>query len=179
MKKGEFTLCILNKDTHTIRHTQFKADTNYRVSVDEDGKGCIVHGEWMTMPTFKKHFIEYIPLLQARLKCLGMIDISTGEPLTKTGFKNRLDIHEYGRGRNKLLTLFVGTKENKFAFFPLRGTKVDAINEAYDMYVKLVNGEFEDVDSGDICWGNCGVPLVYGKVRRFELQDTIIKDFIK
>ena len=179
MKKGEFTLFILNKDTHSIRHTIFKSNTNYRVSVDADGKGCIVHGEWMTMRTFKKHFIEYIPLLQARLKCLGLMDISTGSPLNKTGFKNRLDIHDYGRGANKLKVLYLGTKENKFAFYPMRGNNTQAINECYDMYVGLVNGKFEDVDSGDIMWGNCGIPLAYGRIRRFESEDVMFKEFIK
>lgn len=164
-------LCILKRDEPlVIGHSQFDGKKHYRVSFDENGKGCIVYGEWMSMKKFKEKFELYIPVLQTRLYMLGMVvrrGISNDyQPVSFKEFKDRVGINNYGRGVSKMKIITLGEpKENLFAFYPEISPNPIALKQCYEMYVKLVNGEWEDVDSGDIVWGNGGIPLVYGKIR--------------
>ena len=101
--------------------------------------------------------------LHDRLKDLGLMSIENNTPLSYTGFKNRASVHKYG-GKYKIV--FVGhPRQNLFGFYTMYGTDSQVLKEAYDMYWKLVKGDIEGYNEGEVQWGNCGIPLSYGKLR--------------
>lgn len=160
------TLCIAKED-HVFKNTTYKINTNYRVSFDEKGTGRLVYGEWMTKKQFDKRFELYIPILQERLKSIGLI--LNGKPAPFRVFKKLVDIHNYGTGKRTIKIIFIGhPKENMFGFYPMQGANPVVLKEAYEMFVALAKGEFEDVDCRNIQWGNCGIPICYGDLRRDE-----------
>ena len=168
----ENALCILNKESFAYGFDNtFKKNVTYRVSFDEDQKGCLVYGEWMDIKTFESNFILYIPLLQERLRRLNLV--VNGKPIPFKEFKELGYI--VGRGYINLY-IYSHPKENLFAFYPRNThTKSQGLKECYKMFVDLVNGEIDGVDRGSIKWGNCGLPLGGGSPRREELQ--YIKEF--
>lgn len=167
--KKEWTIAILNKVSFELGNTQYKSNTNYRVSFDEDGKGCIVFGEWMNMKTFEANFIDYVDFLQKKLA------IILGEhKVSFASFKKIVDIHTYGHGRKALKVMYIGVKENRFGFYPMQGNKADNLKECYEYYVRLFEGNFEVVDEEDVRWGNCGIPLAYSGLRREIWNDKVL-----
>lgn len=101
--------------------------------------------------------------LHYNLKVLGLMGIEDNMPLSYTGFKNRASVHKYG---NKYKIVFVGfPRKNLFGFYTMYGTDSEVMKEAYDMYCRLVKGDMTDYDNDDVQWGNCGIPLSYGKLR--------------
>jgi hypothetical protein len=97
---------------------------------------------------------------------LGLI--VNGQPISFNAFKKIADVHEYGRGRNPLRIVFVGVKDNRFGFYPMRDSKLSNLKESYDLYVNLINSKSNDDEvDDDISWGNCGIPLSYGKLRSY------------
>jgi hypothetical protein len=169
MERGH--LAILNKDSLQVKHTEFKKNTNYRILWDENGKGCIINGEWLTKQKFDANFVMYIPLLHLRLQRLGlMVD---GKAIPFKDFKER----GYVVGKGYInLHIYSHPKENMFSFYPVgTRTKVEGIKYCYRMLVDLVEGGSDFVDGGYIRWSNCGLPLGGGYPRREELQDEFFK----
>ena len=109
--------------------------------------------------------------LHDNLKDLGLMGFDN-TPLSYTGFKNRASVHKYG----KYKIVVVGIpKSNLFGFYTMYGTDSEVLKEAYSMYFNLVKGSIEEYNSGDIQWGNCGIPLKYGNLRsEFIFQPEII-----
>lgn len=168
----ENSICILNKESLQIKDTQFKANTNYRVSFDEDKKGCLVYGEWMTIQRFEANFVLYIPLLQERLKKLGLI--VNGKPVSYKEFVDRCNV--FGRGYINVYIYF-HPKENMFSFYPMgTTTKIEGLKTCYQTYLKLVQGDMDVVDFGYVKWSNCGLPLGGGFPRRDEFNCEILKN---
>lgn len=172
----ENSICILNKDTfeygqNPANPERFVKNRVYRVSFDADQKGCIVHGEWMTIELFEANFAMYVPILQSRLERLGLI--VNGKPISFKEFKERCNV--YGRGYINAY-VYSHPKENMFAFYPHgTSTKPQGLKKCYEMYVDLVNGDDRDVDAKRIVWGNCGLPLGGGYPRAEELWDEYFK----
>lgn len=152
-------------------NSDFKANVTYRVSYDEDRKGCLVYGEWMSLRKFKANFLLYVPVIQERLTKLGLI--VEGKPVSFKKFKEMLDSVPFGRRANNLRIHFLGNpKENYFGFYPsIRDTKVEEVKACYRMYVGLVEGEYDNLDPATMAiqWGNCGTPISYSRLRRDEL----------
>lgn len=110
--------------------------------------------------------------LHYNLKVLGLMSTETNEPLSYSGFKNRASIHRYGK---KFKVVFVGhPRHNLFGFYTMYGTDSDVMKEAYDMYWKLVKGDMEGYNEGDVQWGNCGIPLAYGDLRSFAGEFELV-----
>jgi hypothetical protein len=172
----ENSICILNKDTfeygqNPAHPERFVKNRVYRVSFDEDQKGCIVHGEWMTIELFEANFVEYIGLLHNRLERMGLI--VNGKPISFKEFKERCYI--VGRGYINVY-VYSHPKENMFAFYPWgTSNKTEGLKRCYQMYVDLLNGDIRDVDSGLLRWANGGLPLGGGYPRREELWDEYFK----
>lgn len=100
--------------------------------------------------------------LYVNLCKLGLISIDD-KPLSYSAFKNRASVHKYG-GQYKIV--FVGLpKQNLFGFYTMYGTDSQVMKEAYGMYCRLVDGDMEDYNDGDVQWGNCGFPISYGSLR--------------
>ena len=47
----------------------------------------------------------------------------------------------------------------------MQGNKVENQNECYQYYIDILNGDYEPLDDEDVCFGNCGAPLRYEKLR--------------
>lgn len=98
-----------------------------------------------------------------KLKSLGMVS-EDGKPVLYSTFKNRASVHRYGR---HLKIVYLGIpKENLFGFYVFYNTDAIVMKDAYKMLLKLVKGDMEDFDNEDLQWGNCGIPLVYGRMRK-------------
>ena len=92
-----------------------------------------------------------------------------GKPISFNRFKKDADVHCYGTGTNKIYVIYFGNKENRFGFYPPRTTKKESLEISYQYYLTL----FGDIDFNEflyenVCWGNCGVPISYGKLRISE-----------
>lgn len=108
-----------------------------------------------------------IEQIQERMKWLGIMATNDTKPLSFKGFKQRVDVHKYGK-KNRIF--FLGfPKSNLFGFYPpISGTKEDEMKQSYNMYKKLVEGDITPYTDGDVQWGNCGIPIGYGDLRRVE-----------
>lgn len=105
-------------------------------------------------------------ILNEKIKELGLID-DNGNPITFAKFKQRIDIHQYGKGQRRLFILFIGhPKENLLAFYPQTTTRPSMLKIAYEYLVDTITtSSKEEYEDDNVMWGNCGYPLSYGRVR--------------
>ena len=98
---------------------------------------------------------------------LGLI--VNGQAISFNAFKKIADVHEYGSGRNKLRIVFIGVKDNRFGFYPFCDTKMDDLKASYDLYLTIIDAKYgnDAMIDDEISWGNCGIPLTYGKLRSY------------
>jgi hypothetical protein len=94
--------------------------------------------------------------------------VVNGKPISKAKFAQMADIHTYGRSRNGLKVLYFGLKDNKFAFYPPQTNKKESIDIAYGYYLDCFTDMKQEYLDGNVCWGNCGIPLSYGDLRVWE-----------
>ena len=106
----------------------------------------------------KLPFDQVIP----KLTELGLA--KDGKPVSLAAFKKVADAHPYGR-RPYIYAVYVGSKENKFGFYPPRRNKEESLKIAYEWYLELFTDKSFRWEFGSIAWGNCGIPLAYGKLR--------------
>lgn len=173
MEKRIGYIAILKVDSLQVKETTFKKNTNYRVSWDDDGKGCLVYGEWITRQKFDANFEMYVPVLQERLRRLGFIE--NDKPIKFKEFKERCYV--VGKGYVNIF-YYSHPKDNMFALYPW-GTKskAEGLKVGYQMLIDLINGNSDDIDCGYLRWGNGGLPLGGGYPRREE--DWYRKEFLK
>lgn len=106
----------------------------------------------------KLPFDQVIP----KLTELGLA--KDGKPVSFAAFKRIADAHPYGR-RPYIYAVYVGPKENKFGFYPPRRNKQESLLIVYDFYLELFTDKSFRWEMEHIVWGNCGIPLAYGKLR--------------
>lgn len=100
--------------------------------------------------------------LMQKLKALYMIS-EKNVPVTFPAFKNRAMVHKYGRDYK---IVFLGIpSQNLFGFYVMYGTDMEAMREAYTMYMRLVRGNIEDYENKDLQWG-LRIPINYGNMRQ-------------
>jgi hypothetical protein len=98
-------------------------------------------------------------------KTLGIVT-ENGKPISKSLFTNLADKHKYGTWKNALqIWLFRSSRELMYGFYPMQGTKLEVQKECYQWYLDIVNGNMESIDDEDVMFGNCGIPISYGKLR--------------
>jgi hypothetical protein len=90
------------------------------------------------------------------------------KPLTKTAFFKLAKPSLYTGNRRKSYIFFVHNERNNiFGFYPpMNITLKESKKIAYEYYLTM----FESTDTnefyyGNVCWGNCGIPLSYSKLR--------------
>ena len=106
------------------------------------------------------------------IPCMEKIGLVVdGKPISKSKFAKMADIHTYGTGRNALKVLYFGSKDNTFAFYPPQDTKPEIINISYDYYLDCFTEMKQEFLDGNVCWGNCGIPLQYGELRVWHNTD--------
>ena len=105
-------------------------------------------------------------ILNEKIKDLGLID-ENDKPISFAKFKQRIDIHQYGKGQRRLFILFIGhPKENLLAFYPPTDTRPSMLKTAYEYLVDTITTSMkQEYEDDNVMWGNCGYPLSYGRVR--------------
>lgn len=144
--------------------TRFEPNKHYR-AIKQDDNSIIVYGELLDMDLFNNmfEFLHDRMLREFEQKEL----IKNGKPISKTEFKERMDIHTYGKGRGKLFIGFFGHKMTGiWAFYgSFRGdTKAQFLKDAYNHFIKSIEGEMDFIDGELIQRGNSGIPLSYGDI---------------
>jgi hypothetical protein len=141
-----------------------KPNINYRC-IAIDNKNFLVYGIVFSKAKFNKLFEYTHTRMLNHFKTLGLID-ANGVPVSKSLFTKLADIHTYGNGRKAFkVWYFRTTREVIYGFYPMQGTAKENQTECYQWFLEVVNGNMEAVDSHDIMFGNCGIPLAYGALR--------------
>lgn len=157
---------LKDNDIVTQGNTTFKPNRFYRIC--EQGKGYIIYGEYFDKKSAETLFQEVNLRIGKDFKKVGLLG-QYSERLTKTAFGKLADIHVYGKGRHAMKVLIFMSVDNGnktiYGFFPNSGTRAEVIAESYNMYIDTCNGNMEHIDNGDIQFGNCGIPMSYGKLR--------------
>lgn len=137
----------------------FKPNRLYRsIKVSDDE--WVVNGYPFDDSTFKDCFQFAHERIIAQWS--GMDLMKGDSPISKTAFKKLADVHEYvGRRQKYRIVLFRNCIDIMFGFYPMNGTKAEAMDECYEMYCSVVNGNMEPFDDGDIQFGNRGIPISY------------------
>ena len=131
----------------------------------------MIYGASITKEAFNEYF-EYAHerIMRDWTKMNLVVD---GKPVTKKEFKELADVHTYGSGRKNLKIIFFGaTKDCRYGFYPMQGSKAANLNEAYNMYLDTINGNMEYIDDKDIQFGNTGIPIGYGDLRVWKTDTS-------
>ena len=149
--------------TATKGETIFKANYFYRCMKVENG--YIVYGELFDEREFKSLFEDAISKVVKDFVKIGLLT-ENGVRLSKTAFTKLADIHTYGYGSNKMyIWYFRGSKDCIYGFYPMQRTMAKRQKECYQWYLDVLNNQYEPLDECNICFGNCGTPLNYSKLR--------------
>lgn len=170
MKKEN--LVILKEKSTLISKcgTRIEPNKHYRCIEISEGnrKEFMVYGIVFDETAFNELFVELHTIIMDELKSIGLVK-ENGGAISKAQFKERASVHQYGKGSRMLNVLYFYThpKECMYGFYPqFRGdSKVKCLNNAYQMYIDLLNGEMDDFDCNDIQRGNSGIPTCYGDLR--------------
>ena len=157
--------------------TRIEPNTQYRCIEISEGKRkeFLVYGIVFDENAFNELFIDLHSVIMCELNDIGLLN--NMKPISKAQFKERASVHQYGKGKGMLnVVYFYGnSKECNYGFYPqFQGdSKAKCLENAYKMYLDLLNGEMEDFDCKDIQRGNCGIPIGYGDLRmRAEYNPT-------
>ena len=101
------------------------------------------------------------------IKNLVELGVVNGDmkPISYSGFKNRASVHRYGSPVKYKIVFLGQPKNNLFGFYVMYGDDTKVMKEAYNMFLRLIKGNMEDYNIGDLQWGNAGIPLSYGNLR--------------
>lgn len=143
-------------------HSEFRPNHFYRC-LPENGD-FLIYGEWFTQAERAELFETVHERMLRQFESLGLI--VGGKPISKTAFVKQADIHTYGRGNRGLKIWFFRNSRNIiWVFYPMQGAKAKNAIECYNWFLELIEGNMESIDSEDVCFGDAGIPLSYGKLR--------------
>jgi hypothetical protein len=138
----------------------FEANKHYRSMQQKDGT-WIVNGYEFDDVTFRDCFKFAHERIMYHLSD-GFLN-PNDKPLSKKEFAEKLDIHQYGRGKNRLFILLLRNSIGvMYGFYPYTDTKPKMIAQAYKWYTEIIEGNLNSIDDGDVQFGNKGIPIVYG-----------------
>lgn len=150
--------------------TKFNPNTPYRCVVVSEGtkKEFLVYGIPFDENVFNELFVYLHSVVMNEFKTIGLVG-ENNTPISKTKFKKLSSVHQYGNGKLMLNVIYFYTNPNEclYGFYPeFNGdSKTKCLDNAYRMYLDLLNGEMDDFDNHDIQRGNCGIPIGYGGLR--------------
>lgn len=168
-------LVVLKGSTRLIireSHTVIEPNVHYRCI--KDGDTYIIFGEPIDKQTFDDMFEFLHDRMMREFKVLGLL--KDGKPISKSAFKDAMNIHQYGKGKQKNFKGFFGDKlKGLFAFDnEFQGdTKAKFIDYAYHNYVCIVGGNMTSVDNTTVQRGNNGIPILYGSLYFRKLVDYV------
>lgn len=140
---------------------------HYRcISITDNGiTQYLVYGFVFDEETYNRLFELSHTRVMRDFKTLGIVT-ENGKPISKSLFTKEADKHKYGTWKNALqIWIFRSSRELIYGFYPTQGTKLEAQKECYQWYLDIINGNVESLDDEDVVFGNCGIPLKYGKLR--------------
>ena len=145
--------------------TEFSPNKHYRcIELLEGGYSeFLINGVVMSRETFEYNFEYLFDRMIKEFKTIGLVS-PNGHKISKSAFNEHIDVHQYGKGQNKLFIGFVGNKVNgMYAFQPLcKGdTKVRFLKQIYQMYCDVLKGDMTNFDDEMIQRGNSGIPLSF------------------
>ena len=145
-----------------------KPNTNYRCIEIEEAttKQFMVYGIVFDEKTFNKMFKYLHQQVISEWVTLGLI--KNNKPISKTAFKELASVHQYGKRNNNLRIIYFysNPKELLYAFYPpIKDTKARDLDYAYRMYLNVMTGCVDYIDSEDIQRGNSGIPISYGDIK--------------
>jgi hypothetical protein len=184
MKRKDHLVCLKgNTAGFSVVHcnSEFKPHKHYRCIELSEGniKEYLVFGVVFSEKEFNERFEYVLDRAKRHFEFLGLT--VNGKPISKSKFKALADLHTFkGHGTKYYVHYFQGFDKDKimYGFHPYfnKDTKVNSLNNAYRMFIDFLNGVSEEFDEGQIEFGNCGTPLVYGRIgqRYVELTNKTI-----
>ena len=157
------TTSLISEGTQTT----FIPNKHYRcLSITEnDRTEYLVYGVVFSKEAFESLFEFLHDRMMNEWSENGLLPMM--KPLSKSAFVEVLDVHQYGKGKNKYWIGFAGNKmDGLWAFQCLcqGDTKARFLKQAYEMYQSALNGDMEDIDDELLQRGNSGIPLSFGDI---------------
>ena len=143
----------------------FYPNKYYRVITLEEKpvRQHLVFGKVFRDDKFNEMFEYAHDRVMKHWEMIGLRNLHTGKPITKTAFNKLADVHVYTGNRVKIRIIFFrNSREVIYGFYTYNNTKAKDLKDAYKMYIKTFNGSTEYLDSGEIQFGNRGIPIAYG-----------------
>jgi len=130
-------------------------------------KQHLVKGKIFQDDKFNENFEDATKRVLRDWEMVGLRDLDTGKPITKTAFNKLADVHVYtgysgGRRTRIRIIYFRNSKNCIYGFYVYNSTKAKDLKDAYEMYIETFNGSTEYLDSQEIQFGNRGIPIAYG-----------------
>jgi len=151
-------------------YNAFELGKIYRCLPNEDGH--MVMAETLSTEDFEANFTYFLDTVKEEWETLGLT--IGGKKLSKTAFKRRANEghHKYESSRENLHVFFfyANAKTLMYGFYPsFKGNKMDALNDAYQNYVNILDGHVEALDAQYGCdplvqRGNSGIPMVFREI---------------
>lgn len=168
--KRENLVVLKGQSNFIIRETltTFEANKHYRCIEMKEGNVVeyLVYGVKFAPELFNEMFEFVYDRILREFNELGLV--KDGKyAISKSAFRERMDLHQYGRGKGKLFIGFFGNKmKGLFGFYPVFSgdTKAKFITNAYDHYLQLLDGKMDVIDNEYIQRGNSGIPLSFGDI---------------
>jgi hypothetical protein len=163
MNKDNLVICKEGFETETEKFVNGKVYRCFSLGEGDD-KELLVYGVVFDVEHFNKHFKYTHDVIIQEWEKLGLIVNS--KPISKTGFKELLDCHKYGRGRGSFYSGYIGhPKECCYQFNTnYSEPKTTFINGAYANFLQVCNGDMYSVDNKMICRGNSGYPISFANI---------------
>jgi hypothetical protein len=174
-------LAVIKSDT-AIEHgvSLLYPNTYYRTLTVQDGLSdneVMIDGTIISVKEFNEKFEYAHDRLMRHWENIGLRDLHTGKPISRTAFGKLADVHTYTGAGRKLRIYFFGTKDCKYGFYPMIDTKANNLKECYQMYLDTFKGITEHLDCKDVQFGNCGIPLSYGDLRVWKTTPSNLPIF--
>ena len=161
-------LVVLKVSENVMFETEtFRTNINYRCCrlTENNVTQYLVFGIVFDEETFNRLFETTHERMIRDFTEMGLIK-SNGKPVSKSKFSQIASHHNYGSGSRKLGVWYVNKNSNFiYGFYPYQGNKQEQLKECYEYFLDILKGEMDSVDSDDVCFGNCGIPIYYKKLR--------------
>jgi hypothetical protein len=97
---------------------------------------------------------------------LGLI--VDGKPVSKTKFKQLAEVMKYGSGQRAINVAYFYTHPKEMCYQFDNGlygdTKATVLNQAYEDFIEVIEGNMESFNDGEVVYGNSGLPLAYSQI---------------